>query len=216
MKCEITSRITHNVLISKEIRYKSYKEICSGEPKKVNVGYNWYRWFDVENNTLKKTKRLREYNIFGVGATMMFDWEILLPFFSDQNIQPNWQNCNRRSCMPQVWGTECWIWWLTKIILDWEGWGRSYNWSRLRLLLCTWKSRNLRSGSVLFPILLVFQIYEKSFAYMESSETFWSTILDIDFYINNTGVTFLFPCGQNWNQIFWDQNIYGGNYPHSI
>ena len=53
MKCEITSNTTHGVLISREIGFKSYKEICSGEKRKVNLGFNtdWYG-IKVENNTM--------------------------------------------------------------------------------------------------------------------------------------------------------------------
>ena len=53
IKCSINSNTTHDVLISKEIVYKSYKEICSGEPKKVNLG-NWGNgdYFKVEDNSL--------------------------------------------------------------------------------------------------------------------------------------------------------------------
>ena len=43
MKCEVRSRKTHSVLISKEISWKSYKEICRGEPRQANVGFN-YSW----------------------------------------------------------------------------------------------------------------------------------------------------------------------------
>merc|ERR550519_92728 len=52
MRCQVTSNKTHGILISKEISYKTYKEICSGKTKKVNLGYNLYDWFQVENNTL--------------------------------------------------------------------------------------------------------------------------------------------------------------------
>merc|ERR1719219_2493081 len=53
MKCEATSDKTHHVLIGQEIGYKSYKEICSGEPKKVNLAYNYEKWIlEVENNSL--------------------------------------------------------------------------------------------------------------------------------------------------------------------
>ena len=53
MKCQVTSRTTHDVLISKKISYKSFKEICSGEKKKINLCY-WGNWqsFKVENNSL--------------------------------------------------------------------------------------------------------------------------------------------------------------------
>ena len=42
---------------------------------------------------------------------------------------------------------------------------------------------------------------------MESSQTVWSNILDIDFHFDRIGDTFLFPCSQNWNQIFLDPDI---------
>ena len=90
MKCEVTSNTTHDVLISKEISYKSYKEICSGEPKKVNMGYNNDpKAMSVENNTLVHLPRKN-----GVNTAMAWDWEILSKFFSIHNIEPNWLNCN--------------------------------------------------------------------------------------------------------------------------
>ena len=51
--------------------YKSYKEICSGEPKKVNLGY-WGDWmaggggFKVENNLLVHIPRTLKYIIYTV------------------------------------------------------------------------------------------------------------------------------------------------------
>ena len=53
MKCDVTSYTTHDVLISKEISYKSYKEICRWKKKKVNLGFNNDPLFmTVMNNTL--------------------------------------------------------------------------------------------------------------------------------------------------------------------
>ena len=97
MKCEITSRITHNVLISKEITYKGYKEICSGEPKKVNLGYKWKTWFQVENNSLVHIPRKLKHYIFGFLSSMGYEWELLSKFFSIQKIQPNWLDCKGSS-----------------------------------------------------------------------------------------------------------------------
>ena len=95
MKCEVTSNTTHNVLISKEISYKSYKEICSGEPKKVNLGYNYEKdILEVENNTLVHNFRGMGHYIFGVYTAMAYDWEVFSKFFSIHNIEPNWLNCN--------------------------------------------------------------------------------------------------------------------------
>ena len=107
MKCEVTSNTTHDVLISKEISYKSYKEICSGEPKKVNLGFNNDPGIlKLENNTLttypqscgdfpfKPTKdQPSNPCVHGSVYQMSRDWEVLSKFFSIFNIEPNWLNC---------------------------------------------------------------------------------------------------------------------------
>ena len=97
MKCEATSNTTHSVLISKEIYYKSYKEICSGEPKKVNLGYwgNWWN-FEVENNSLVTIDKDESYYyIHGkISSNMALDGEVLAKFFSIHNIEANWLHCN--------------------------------------------------------------------------------------------------------------------------
>ena len=95
MKCEVTSNTTHEVLISKEITYKSYKEICNGEPKKVNLGF-WGNWggMKVGNNTLQAHDRDPTNYIYGSYSNMAFDFEVLLAFFSIHNIEQNWLHCN--------------------------------------------------------------------------------------------------------------------------
>ena len=95
MRCEVTSNTSHDVLISKEISYKSYKEICSGEKKKVNLAY-WGNWdgFKVENNSLVDIPRDLDQHIHGKYSTMPWDWEVLSKFFSIHNIEPNWLHCN--------------------------------------------------------------------------------------------------------------------------
>ena len=135
MKCQVTSDTTHDVLIGKEVGYKSYKEICSGEPKKVNLGYNNdFKMMKVESNTLttypqscadfpyKPTKyQLSSPCIFGIKYAMTFTWEIFSKFFSIHNIEPNWLDCGSwgsyddelggwTGCMGKVWGIELWIW----------------------------------------------------------------------------------------------------------
>ena len=121
MKCQVTSNKTHDALISKEISYKSYKEICSGEKKEVNLGY-WGNWemFKVENNSLVHfpTRVLSDYIHGDYESTMLYDWEVLSMFFSLHNIEPNWLHCNFTSghydeelggwtgCLGQVRGTE--------------------------------------------------------------------------------------------------------------
>ena len=101
MKCQATSDTSHDVLISKEIDYKSYKEICSGEKKKVNLGFNNEWNFRVENNSLEHTPERNkpfdffdEKAIFGEQSQMPYDWEILSKFLSTHNIEPNWLDCN--------------------------------------------------------------------------------------------------------------------------
>ena len=97
MKCDVTSYTTHDVLISKEISYKSYKEICSGEPKKVNLGYtNSDKRFKAENNTLIPYPPIGFY-LFGEISELSFDWEVLSKFFSIHNIEPYWLDCNYTS-----------------------------------------------------------------------------------------------------------------------
>ena len=75
--------------------YKSYKEICSGEKKKVNLGY-WGNWesFIVKNNSLVHFPRTIEYYIYGTYSIMPLDWEVLSKFFSIHNIEQNWLHCN--------------------------------------------------------------------------------------------------------------------------
>ena len=116
IKCQVTSNTTHDVLISKAIRYKSYKEICSGEPKKVNLGYNNDVYHQVVNNTLQHYPPIDITH--GWASQVVNNWEVLSMFFSIYNIEPNWSNCNFTwgwydeelggwtGCMGQVWGTE--------------------------------------------------------------------------------------------------------------
>ena len=94
MKCEATSDTTHNVLISKEIDYKSYKEICILEPKKVNLGFNEISYMTVENNSLVHMPRDANYYIHGITSRMSLDWEVLSKFFSIHNIEPSWLDCD--------------------------------------------------------------------------------------------------------------------------
>ena len=106
MKCGVNSNTTHEVLISKEIDYKSYKEICSGEPaKKVNLGYmdgdikniDGTDGFKIENNLLVQTEVPMEQRIHGRFSAVSFDWEILYKFFSIYNIEQNWLFCDYSS-----------------------------------------------------------------------------------------------------------------------
>ena len=91
MKCQVTSNTIHEVLISKEMSYKSYKEICQGK-KKLDIGYNnWVFILRVENGTLHKYPT--QNYIFGQEPSMSHPWEVLSAFFSLHNIEPNWLDC---------------------------------------------------------------------------------------------------------------------------
>ena len=121
MKCQVNSNVTHAVMISKDkdISFKSYKEICSGEKKKVNLGH-WGNWggFKVENNSMVHVARDPDNYIYGKYSNMAFDDEVLSSFFSIHGIDPNWLHCNFTAghydedlggwtgCIGQVCGTE--------------------------------------------------------------------------------------------------------------
>ena len=40
MKCQVTSDTTHKMMISRELKVPSYKDICGGEKIRVHLGYN--------------------------------------------------------------------------------------------------------------------------------------------------------------------------------
>ena len=109
MKCQVTSKTTLGVLISKEISYKSYKEICSGEPIKVNLGYNNILTFTVENNSLVHSPRHINQYMYGKESQMSDGWEVFSTFFTIQNIEPNWFDCN------YTWG------WYDEMLGGWTG-----------------------------------------------------------------------------------------------
>ena len=94
MKCQLTSSTTHEVMISKDIKVPSYKDICGGEPRKMNLGYN-NQWqsgiIKVENNTLIRYPP-KQY-IYGQTTDMSHDWEVLEKFFTLHNIEANWLDC---------------------------------------------------------------------------------------------------------------------------
>ena len=53
MKCQVTSNTTRKVMISREVKVPSYKEICGGEKIRVHLGYNnQLMIITVENNKL--------------------------------------------------------------------------------------------------------------------------------------------------------------------
>ena len=96
MKCNVNYNSSNYVLIS-EISFQSYKEICSGEKTKVNLGYLGYNYLEVENNSMVHTPRKLENYIYGIYSNMPLNWEVLFKFFSLHNIEPNWLHCNYNS-----------------------------------------------------------------------------------------------------------------------
>ena len=93
MKCEVTSNTTHGILISQEIGYNSYKEICRGERKKVNLGYA-VSWL-IKNKKLKRYTKSLSFYIYATYSYMTYYFEFLEKFFSIHNIEPNWLDCER-------------------------------------------------------------------------------------------------------------------------
>ena len=91
MKCQVTSDTTRKVMISREVKVASYKEICGGEKKRVHLGYNNDPTIlTVENNKLieEPPKRLLK------NSYVSRVWEVLAKFFLIHNIDPIWHNCH--------------------------------------------------------------------------------------------------------------------------
>ena len=89
MKCQVTSDTTRKVMISKEVKVASYKEICGGEKIRVLIGYNNDpRLMMVKDNKLLKIPAKREIN-----GIITLDWEVHYKFFSTYNIEPVWLDC---------------------------------------------------------------------------------------------------------------------------
>ena len=88
MKCQVTSSITRRVMISREVEVATYKAVCGGEKRIVNIGYvNVRNFMKVENNKLQVYPTKKAEN--GVSHI----WELFTKFFSIHNIEPNWLNC---------------------------------------------------------------------------------------------------------------------------
>ena len=93
MKCQVTSDTTRKVMISREVKVPSYKEICGGEKIRVHLGYNNdYDILKVEDNKLLQDPPQRKLK--GIGSDISRVWEVLYKFFSLYNIEPIWLNCN--------------------------------------------------------------------------------------------------------------------------
>ena len=61
MKCQVTSDTTRKVMISREVKVPSYKEICGGEKIRVHLGYNNdEKYMEVKDNKLLQIPSNRE------------------------------------------------------------------------------------------------------------------------------------------------------------
>ena len=93
MKCQVTSDTTRKVMISREVKVASYKEICGGEKVRVHFGYNNEQGImEVEDNKLLQDPPKR--SLKGDRSEISRDWEVLYIFFSAYNIEPIWLNCH--------------------------------------------------------------------------------------------------------------------------
>ena len=76
MKCQVTSDTTRKVMISREVKVASYKEICGGEKIRVHLGYNNDPlYMKVENNKLLQHPRSGAFRFFKIqcGAKISFN-----------------------------------------------------------------------------------------------------------------------------------------------
>ena len=88
----MTSSTEQKVLISRELKVPTYKHVCRGEKKKVNLGYNNdLNYFEVMNNTLIPDPE--ERNLKGTAASVSQFWEVLSTFINIHQILPTWLNC---------------------------------------------------------------------------------------------------------------------------
>ena len=64
MKCQVTSDTTRKVMISREVKVPSYKEICGEEKIRVHLGYNNDPWKIIveDNKLLKRVKTTGMYH----------------------------------------------------------------------------------------------------------------------------------------------------------
>ena len=92
MKCQVGSDTTRKVMISKEVKVASYKEICGGEKIRVHLGYN----NDPLYMTVENNKLLQDHLKSVKGESTMISpyWEVLYKFFSLYNIEPTWHDCH--------------------------------------------------------------------------------------------------------------------------
>ena len=76
-------------MISREVEVASYKDVCGGEKRRVNLGYyNLRNFLKIEDN------KLQEYPKSHEKFSSSHIWEIFTKFFSIHNIEPNWLDCH--------------------------------------------------------------------------------------------------------------------------
>ena len=93
MKCQVTSDTTRKVMISREVKVPSYKEICGGEKIMVYLGYNNDpSYMTVKDNKLLQVPPNRKHK--GEFSIIPQDWEVFYKFFSIYNIEPIWLDCD--------------------------------------------------------------------------------------------------------------------------
>ena len=92
MKCQVTSELTRKVMISRETKVPSYKEICGGEKTRVYIGYNNDPFYEmtVKDNQLLRDPSQSGLKLRGSRPWISHNWEVLQVFFRAHNIQPNW------------------------------------------------------------------------------------------------------------------------------
>ena len=92
MKCQLTSDKIRKVMISREVKVASYKEICGGEKIRVHLGYNnQFTMKKVTNNKLIQYPAKRQTR--GEASQISNSWEVFDKFFSIHNIEPIWHDC---------------------------------------------------------------------------------------------------------------------------
>ena len=64
MKCQVTSDTTRKVMISREVKVPSYKEICGGEKIRVHIGYNNQKFsLKVKDNKIQQYPPKRAFSV---------------------------------------------------------------------------------------------------------------------------------------------------------
>ena len=95
MKCQLTSIAYQKVMISRDVKSNTYKDVCGGEKQKVVLGYNNEQgFFKVENNTLLQHPPQSGIKLRGDRPYISHEWEVWPIFFKAHNIEPVWVYCD--------------------------------------------------------------------------------------------------------------------------